>query len=74
MFASGSAVTYLAHGLITANVMALAIMLGPFHIAAMWAGSLPVHRTPERTYRLVAYMLIAMSALVSLPAFDHFLR
>jgi uncharacterized membrane protein YfcA len=74
LFASGSGVIYLLHGLLTAEVLALAVILAPAHILAMWIGSLPVHRTPERVYRFFAYAMIVLSALLGMPLLDQFLR
>lgn len=74
LFAAGSLVTYLAHGLITAQVIALAILIGPLHIFAMWLGGRVFRFASEATYRRVAYVIIAAAALFSMPLFDGLLR
>lgn len=74
LFATGSGIVYLINGLFTAEVITLAILLAPMHMAAMWFGSLHAHRAPERVYRAVAYTMIAFSALVGLPLFDRLIR
>ena len=74
IFAAGSVVTYLAHGLLTPQVIALALLAGPLHILAMWLGSRMFRLASERTYRRIAYTIIATAALVSLPLFDTLLR
>jgi uncharacterized membrane protein YfcA len=74
IFAAGSVVTYLAHGLLTPQVIALALMAGPLHIFSMWLGGRVFHLAAERTYRRVAYGIIAAAALASMPLFDRLLR
>jgi uncharacterized protein len=74
IFAAGSVVTYVAHGLLTAPVIALALMAGPLHIFAMWLGGRFFHFASEHTYRRIAYGVIAAAALVSMPLFDRLLR
>jgi uncharacterized membrane protein YfcA len=74
LFSAGSVATYYFHGLLTAKLLALAILLGPLHIAAMWAGGKAFHLATPDTYRRVAYVVIIMSAIVSMPLFDRWLR
>jgi uncharacterized membrane protein YfcA len=74
LFATGSAIVYLLNGLLTAEVVALAILLTPLHMLAMWLGSVAARRTTERIYRPVAYTLIVLSAFLSLPLLDHLIR
>jgi uncharacterized protein len=74
IFAAGSVVTYIAHGLLTPQVIALALMAGPLHIFSMWLGGRVFHLAAERTYRRVAYGIIAAAALASMPLFDRLLR
>jgi uncharacterized protein len=74
IFAAGSLVTYIAHGLLTAQVIALALMVGPLHILAMWLGGRMFRLASERAYRRIAYGIIAAAALASMPLFDRLLR
>ena len=74
LFASGSAVTYIFHGLLTPQVLALAAIVGPLHILAMWGGSRLYHRASEQTYRRVAYVVIGLSTVVGAPVLDQFFR
>jgi uncharacterized membrane protein YfcA len=74
LFATGSGVVYFLNGLLTAEVTALAILLAPMHMLAMWLGSLPSKNTPERVYRFVAYAMIVLSALLALPILDGLIR
>lgn len=74
LFSAGSVATYYFHGLLTAKLLALAILLGPLHIVAMWAGGKAFHLATPDTYRRVAYVVIIMSAIFGMPLFDRWLR
>lgn len=67
-------VTYYAQGLFTANVVVLSVCLGVPFFAAMWIGSHFFHTASDTTYRRVAYGIVAISALVSVPLFDRLFR
>ncbi|WP_027054739.1 hypothetical protein [Mesorhizobium erdmanii] len=66
-------VSYLAGGLITLPVLALALVTGPFYGLGLYIGSHLFGRTSERGYRWACYGLIAMASIVSLPALDTML-
>jgi uncharacterized membrane protein YfcA len=74
IFAAALVATYLATGLFTPEVIALWILIGPLHIAAMWGGSQLFHLASERTYRRVAYVVITFAAIASMPVWDRWLR
>jgi len=74
IFAAALVVTYLATGLFTPEVIALTVLIGPLHIAAMWGGSQLFHLASEATYRRVAYATITLAAIVSMPLWDGWLR
>jgi uncharacterized membrane protein YfcA len=74
LFSAGSVVTYYLHGLLTAKLVALAILLGPMHVMAMWAGGKAFHLASPETYRRVAYATIIASAIFGMPLLDRFLR
>ena len=74
LFSAGSVVTYYFHGLLTTTLVALAILLGPLHVAAMWAGGKAFHLATPETYRRVAYVVIIMSAIFGMPLLDRWLR
>jgi hypothetical protein len=65
---------YFRQGLFTREVAALALLLGPPFILAMAAGARWFRGSSDRTFRRVAYAIIAVSALISLPVFDGLLR
>ena len=69
-----SCVTYLAQGLIARDVVLLALCLGPPFFVAMWSGVRFFHAASEATFRWIAYAIVALSALVSLPLFDGLIR
>jgi uncharacterized membrane protein YfcA len=74
LLALGAVVTYLAHGLLSPVVIAMALVFGPLHVVAMWAGSGLFNRMSERSYRWIAYVIVAGSALISLPVFDRWMH
>ena len=74
LFSAGSVVTYALHGLLTVQLLALGILLGPLHVGAMWAGSMIFNLATADTYRRVAYIVIAASAIVAMPMWDAWLR
>jgi uncharacterized membrane protein YfcA len=74
LFAAALVVTYLATGLFTAEVIALTVLIGPLHIAAMRGGSLLFYLASEQTYRRVAYAVITLAALAGMPLWDGWLR
>ncbi|MGH6771201.1 MAG: sulfite exporter TauE/SafE family protein [Xanthobacteraceae bacterium] len=74
VFACALFVTYLGRGLLPANVIALALLLGPVQLLALWSGARLFHRASAETYRRVAYVIVALSALASMPVLDGFLR
>jgi uncharacterized membrane protein YfcA len=67
-------VAYFRQGLFTREVIALSLLLGLPFILAMIAGVRWFGMASERSFRRVAYAIIAASALVSLPVFDQLLR
>lgn len=70
----GTFTVYAFNGLLTAPVIALALMLAAPFFLANGIGSALHHRTSERTYRRVAYVVIAASAVAGLPLFDQLRR
>jgi uncharacterized protein len=67
-------VVYGLRGLFTAELTVLALLLGIPFFAATAAGALLFHSSSDRSYRRIAYIIIAVSAIVSLPLFDPWLR
>jgi uncharacterized membrane protein YfcA len=73
-FSSALVVTYVARGLLPADVVALACVLGPVQILSLKTGTRLFHLATPQTYRRVAYVIVATSALVSMPILDTILR
>ena len=71
-FITGGA--YLAQGILTADVIALSILLGVPFVLSMWAGARWFHGASDAAYRRATYAIIAVSALVSLPLWDGWVR
>jgi uncharacterized protein len=55
-------------------VIALALLIGPLQIFMMVIGTRLFRLATEKTYRHVAYVIVALSAFVSMPLWDRFLR
>ena len=67
-------IVYALQGLFTAELVALALLLAiPFFVATA-AGAYLFHGTSDLTYRRIAYVIIALAALASLPLLDPWLR
>jgi len=65
---------YFRQGLFTREVAVLSLLLGMPFILAMVVGARWFRIASERSFRRVAYAIIAVSALISLPLFDRLLR
>ena len=74
LLAIASFVLYFLRGLFTADILVMSLLLGPLFIASMAAGAWMFKGASELSYRRVAYAIIALSALVSLPLFDELFR
>lgn len=67
-------VVYALQGLFTAQPIALSILLAPLYIAGVAIGSRSFRSASESLYRNVAYAICLLSALLSLPLLDSWLR
>jgi uncharacterized protein len=74
VFACALFVTYVVRGLLPVNVILLALLLGPLQVLALRTGTRLFHASSAETYRRVAYAIVAVSALVSMPVWDRFIR
>ena len=54
----------------TAFVLALGVFTTLMMIAGMWIGSQLFKLASERTYRVVGYIIVAISAIIALPLLD----
>jgi uncharacterized protein len=60
--------------LFEARPLALSVLLGVPYLVGIGLGSRFFHGTSDNLYRAVAYVIITLAAVVSLPLFDSFLR
>ena len=60
--------------LFEARPLALSLLLGVPYLVGMAIGARFFHGTSERLYRIIAYVIITLAALVSLPVLDAILR
>ncbi|MFL6798795.1 MAG: sulfite exporter TauE/SafE family protein [Xanthobacteraceae bacterium] len=67
-------VSYLLQGLFTGEAAALSLLFGIPFVIGTALGAHIFRGSSERLYRQVAYLVIAISALVSLPLFDLLVR
>jgi uncharacterized membrane protein YfcA len=67
-------VNYAWHGLMTARPIALAVLLWPVYIVALVAGTRWFRGASETGYRRIAYVIVTLAALASMPVFDRFLH
>jgi hypothetical protein len=66
--------SYAVEGLFTAPSLALSLLLGIPYILGVGTGSFYFRSASDLLYRRVAYGIIALAALLSLPALDPILR
>jgi len=69
-----SAAAYLWNGLFVAEIAWLVLVLVPTYALALWFGSHVFGRLAGRGYRPLAYAIIALAAITSVPALDGILR
>jgi uncharacterized membrane protein YfcA len=65
---------YAVKGLFTAQALALSLLLGIFYLGGVGLGSYFFRGASDRFYRRVAHAIIALAALLSLPALDPLFR
>jgi uncharacterized membrane protein YfcA len=65
-----SVLAYIYGGLFTAQTLALSILFGVPFAVLLSVGARWFHGTSDQLYRRVAYIIIAVSGLISLPLFD----
>jgi uncharacterized membrane protein YfcA len=66
--------SYAIEGLFAAQSLALSLLLGIPYILGVGTGALFFRSTSDRFYRRIAYAIIALAALLSLPVLDPILR
>jgi uncharacterized membrane protein YfcA len=69
-----SVVSYALTGLITADAIKFAFVVGPVYGIGVWFGASLFGRASETLFRAICYALIAAAVLIGLPALDAVLR
>ncbi|MBR1216752.1 sulfite exporter TauE/SafE family protein [Bradyrhizobium sp. U87765 SZCCT0131] len=69
-----SVASYLVAGLLTSDVLKLALLIGPVFAFGLWLGAQMFGKASETLFRTICYALIALAAVVGLPLFDGLLR
>lgn len=67
-------VSYVVQAVITPLAIAIAMLLWPLYLIALFIGARWFRVASDVGYRRVAYVIVALAALVSLPLFDGWLR
>jgi uncharacterized membrane protein YfcA len=67
-------ISYAAQGLFTSQTVALSLLLGIPYLFGVGIGARFFRGASDQLYRRVAYLIIALAALVSLPLFDPLFR
>jgi len=69
-----SAVAYAVSGLINADAIKFAFVVGPVYALGVWFGASLFGRASETVFRAICYVLIAAAVIIGLPALDGVLR
>jgi uncharacterized protein len=65
---------YASQGLFTARALALAVPFGLFYLAGVGLGTYFFRGASDLLYRRIAYAVVALAALISLPVLDPMVR
>lgn len=69
-----SAVAYAASGLINADAIKFALVVGPVYAIGVWFGASLFGRASETVFRAICYALIGAAVIIGLPVLDGVLR
>lgn len=69
-----SATSYIISGILTPQVLVLALIIGPAYGAGLYGGSQLFGLASEATFRRICFCLIGTAALAGLPLFDGLAR
>jgi uncharacterized membrane protein YfcA len=72
--ASLTALSYVVAGVLTTNIVALALVVGPAYGLGLFLGSHSFGLASPQTYRTICYALIAVAGVISLPVLDGIIR
>lgn len=74
IFSAAALITYALRGLLTPDIVALSLMIGPLQVGAMILGSMLFYRASDHDYRRIAHVIVAGAAIVSMPMWDGLFR
>jgi uncharacterized membrane protein YfcA len=69
-----SATGYIWGGLITAEVLSLAVLAAPVYGVGVWLGSRMFGIADEQVFRRICYLVIAAAAIIGMPVLDGVLH
>jgi uncharacterized membrane protein YfcA len=69
-----SATGYIWGGLITVEVLSLAVLAAPLYGAGVWVGSVMFGIADEQVFRRICYLVIAAAAIIGMPVLDGVLH
>ena len=69
-----SAISYTVGGLINADAIKFALVVGPAYAIGIWFGASLFGKASESVFRAICYVLIAAAVIIGLPALDGVLR
>ena len=67
-------IVFFAKGLFTWQVVVYAMLVWPAYAFGLWGGARMFAGTTDRAFRISAYVLIGIAAVLSLPLLDRFLK
>jgi len=70
----GSIASYFVSGLFTVDTIQYVVLIAPVFALAVWLGAHGFRFASEHRFRQIAYAMIALSAITSMPALDALLR
>ena len=65
---------FLVTGLFTWQVLIYALVIWPVYALGLWGGARMFQGTTDRAFRVSAYVLIGIAAVLSLPLMDRFIK
>jgi uncharacterized protein len=71
---ASSSVSYYWNGFFTGEMLSALMVFAPVYAVALFIGTRLFGKAPERYYRRIAYVVIAIAAITSIPALDGILR
>lgn len=67
-------IAYVAQSLFTAQIIALTLLVAAPYVLTLFLGAWLFRGSSETLYRKIAYLIVGISALISLPVFDGLMR